>query len=95
MSPTSNITLHSKGLEIGESQVTLVDISSKVAKEIKELKISYDKENDFLIISLQKPLVEDHRYKIYIPFKGKLDDSLAGKIILKNWGRVLIIRNQF
>lgn len=95
MSPTSNITLHSKGLEIDESQVTLKDISSKATKEIKNLKISYDKENDFLIITLQEPLTEDHRYKIYIPFKGKLDDSLAGTLIFKKNKAVLMLKVEF
>ncbi|XP_030752545.1 aminopeptidase N-like [Sitophilus oryzae] len=78
VTPTKNITLHSKDLEIEEEKVALKDISSKVIKEIKELKVTYDKENDFLIILLDQPLTEDHRYEIYIPFKGKLNDGLAG-----------------
>ncbi|CAG9766839.1 unnamed protein product [Ceutorhynchus assimilis] len=78
VTPTSNITLHSKSLEIAENEITLKDITSKATKEIKDLKISYDKENDFIIVLLDKPLTEDHRYELYIPFKGKLDDGLAG-----------------
>ncbi|KAF7268819.1 hypothetical protein GWI33_018165 [Rhynchophorus ferrugineus] len=78
VSPTVNITLHSKGLDIGEQEVTLRDISSKATKPVKALKVTYEKEHDFLIILLEKPLTEDHRYEIYIPFKGKLDDGLAG-----------------
>ncbi|KAH1005675.1 aminopeptidase N [Dendroctonus ponderosae] len=78
VTPTNNITLHSKGLEIDKTHVRLKDISSKAGKEIKDLKISFNTEHDFLIIAFDQTLTEDHRYEIYIPFKGKLDDSLAG-----------------
>lgn len=78
MTPTNNITLHSKGLEIDKSNVRLKDISSKAGKAIKDLKISFNTEHDFLIITFDQTLTEDHRYEIYIPFRGKLDDSLAG-----------------
>ncbi|KAL1491457.1 hypothetical protein ABEB36_012054 [Hypothenemus hampei] len=78
VTPATNITLHSKNLEIEENLVTLKDITSKAIKEIKGLKITYEPEHDFLIILLDQPLTEDHRYEIFIPFKGLLDDSLAG-----------------
>ncbi|XP_066254232.1 aminopeptidase N-like [Euwallacea similis] len=78
VSPTTNITLHSKGLEIEENSLALKDISSKASKPVKGLKVTYEKEHDFLIILLEQSLTEDHRYEIHIPFKGKLDDSLAG-----------------
>ncbi|XP_060526595.1 aminopeptidase N-like [Cylas formicarius] len=78
VSPTSNITLHSKSLEIFENEVTLRDISSKVPREVRNLKIAYDIPNDFLIIILEESLKEDHRYEIFIRFRGKLDDGLAG-----------------
>ncbi|KAH1012794.1 hypothetical protein HUJ05_011888 [Dendroctonus ponderosae] len=61
-----------------EGKVWIEDISSKAGKEIKDLKISFNTEHDFLIIAFDQTLTEDHRYEIYIPFKGKLDDSLAG-----------------
>ncbi|CAH1985341.1 unnamed protein product [Acanthoscelides obtectus] len=76
--PTSNITLHSKDLTIKEGEINIKDVSSNDSKTQKISKINYDKENDFLIILLTEPLKEDHKYEIYIPFSGKLDDGLAG-----------------
>ncbi|KAJ8968398.1 hypothetical protein NQ317_007791 [Molorchus minor] len=76
--PTQNITLHSKDLEIKENEITVKDISSTDPKSVKTAKIEFDKDKDFLIISLEKPLAEDHKYEIFIQFKGKLDDGLAG-----------------
>ncbi|XP_050303200.1 aminopeptidase N-like [Anthonomus grandis grandis] len=75
---TSNITLHSKDLTIDENAVSIRDATSKVSKAVKGLKITYEKDHDFLIIHLNEPLIEDHRYEIYIPFKGILNDGLAG-----------------
>lgn len=40
--------------------------------------MDYQKENDYLIISLNNQLLKDHKYEIYIAFVGKLDDGLAG-----------------
>lgn len=78
VSPTTNITLHSKSLHIAENEVTVKDITSKIAKEVKGIKVTYDEQQDFVIILIDKPLTEDHRYEIYIPFKGELSDGLAG-----------------
>lgn len=54
------------------------DVSSDKAGAIKVLAVQFDEPNDFLIVKLDKPLTADHKYEIYIPFAGKLDDGLAG-----------------
>lgn len=45
---------------------------------MKISKIDLIKENDFLVIHLDEALGEDHKYEIFIMFKGTMDDGLAG-----------------
>ncbi|XP_019878515.1 aminopeptidase N isoform X3 [Aethina tumida] len=76
--PADNITLHTKDLTILDKDVTVSDISSNDRQEQKVSKIEFDKKNDFIIIHLEKPLKEDHKYEIKIKFNGTLNDGLAG-----------------
>ncbi|CAG9818441.1 unnamed protein product [Phaedon cochleariae] len=73
-----NITLHSKDLEIKEEAITLKDVSSNDSKALKILKIELQKDNDFLIIHLNEPLLAGRKYQLFISFRGHLDDGLAG-----------------
>lgn len=54
------------------------DISSNDPKTVKISNVELVKENDFLVILLEEFLKEDHKYEIFISFKGKMDDGLAG-----------------
>lgn len=78
VSPTTNITLHSVGLQINEHEVTVQDISSKDPKTLIVSGLEYDKDNEFVVIKLKEALQADHKYEIYIKFSGKLLDGLAG-----------------
>lgn len=63
--PTQNVTLHSKDLTIREKDVIIKDISSNDAKELKVSNIKYEKDNDYLIIELNEPLVTSTRFFSY------------------------------
>lgn len=76
--PTSNITLHSKELQIEKGGVVVQDISSKDAKKLDIAGFDENKDMDFFIIKLKAPLQQDHKYEIHIKFTGKLTDGLAG-----------------
>ncbi|XP_057659447.1 aminopeptidase N-like [Diorhabda carinulata] len=77
LNPTQNITLHSKNLNINKD--TIVVKSNDDLKSIEISDVVVEKENDFLILVLDKNLIPERRkYDIYIGFSGKLDDGLAG-----------------
>ncbi|CAH0554039.1 unnamed protein product [Brassicogethes aeneus] len=76
--PTDNITLHTKNLTIHENNVSVRDVSSNDHKQIKIKKVDFDVDNDFIVINLSQPLVEDHSYLVEIKFNGTLNDELAG-----------------
>nr|XP_023023668.1 aminopeptidase N-like isoform X1 [Leptinotarsa decemlineata] len=76
--PSQNITLHSKDLEIKDGGVTLKDTSTNDSKAVKISQVEFEKDNDFLIIHLNELLKKNHKYEIFISFRGKSDDGLAG-----------------
>jgi len=76
---SNKIILHSKELDIIEKDVTLKQITT--ANETVDVPITshtYAKENDFYIIMLGQRLVQRATYRLYIPFRGKLEEGLAG-----------------
>lgn len=77
---TNVIKLHSKNLTIDNSKAEVTDVSGTESKAIKISKSAFDSsnDNDFYVITLEKPLQGAHKYKIYLPFSGKLEDGLAG-----------------
>ncbi|KAI4460101.1 protease m1 zinc metalloprotease [Holotrichia oblita] len=74
--PTNNITLHSKLLNIDKTNVTVEETDTK--KYLNVTDVLLFKETDFLTINLPEPLKVNEKYKIYIPFDGKLANILAG-----------------
>lgn len=77
--PTNKIILHSKNLEILEDNVSLKQVSA--VNETSEVPItahSYSKENDFYIVMLGQKMVPGSTYFYYIPFRGELNEGLAG-----------------
>lgn len=76
---TKNITLHSNGLEILEKDVRIKDVSSSSPNAVVNVdKIELDTKNEFLIIYVKDELKNNHKYEIFIPFKGELNKGLSG-----------------
>ncbi len=77
--PTNKIILHSKDLEIAEKQVTLKQISAvNETSDVQIVSHNYAKENDFYIVMLGQRLIPGSTYLFFIPFKGILNEGLAG-----------------
>lgn len=77
--PTKKIILHYKDLTIKPEDVIVEKTSSlNDTIELVVAEIEYDKENDYLIVSLDETLIRNNTYKIVIMFTGKMDDTLAG-----------------
>ncbi|CAG9861266.1 unnamed protein product [Phyllotreta striolata] len=77
--PTRNITLHSKNLDVRKEEITLKDVSGhNGSKPMPIGAVEFQNENDFLVIHVDEPLKELRRYEVFIDFKGRLDDGLAG-----------------
>lgn len=72
MESTKNITLHSKNLDIDPKKIQIND-----EKDIVDT-THVDEENEFFTIVLKTPLEQNKPLKIFIAFKGKLEDGLAG-----------------
>lgn len=77
--PTNKIILHAKDLEIMEKEVTLKQITTPNDTVVIPVNShNYAKENDFYIVMLGQRLVPGNTYRFYIPFKGMLNEGLAG-----------------
>ncbi|GJQ77626.1 hypothetical protein Trydic_g12754 [Trypoxylus dichotomus] len=76
VSPTENITLHSKALKINTKGITVRTADSDENLSVTNAHLV--DEDDFLVISLEDQLKEDEKYKVKIPFEGKLGETLAG-----------------
>lgn len=77
--PTTNITIHSKDLELTEHEITVKDVTKESDPEfIKTVNFEYVKEYDFFTIQLVQELKERHIYEVLVPFRGKLLDGLSG-----------------
>lgn len=73
---TSDIILHSRGLNITESEVTVTQVDSEEKYEITDHQ--YQLENNFYIIKLGQPLKGGASYDVFIPYKATLSTNLAG-----------------
>lgn len=80
MKAANKIVLHSTDLEIFEEKVTLMRHVAAVHKiiNIPITAHNYSKENSFYTVTLAEKLVPGGIYWYYIPFRGKLNEGLAG-----------------
>lgn len=84
-----NITLHTKNLTIstgkiklyelqGNNTVESLQINASEEDERKIRKFQFVPKDDYLIIYPLNILSKLRKYVVYIPFEGKLDQSLLG-----------------
>lgn len=77
---TSNITLHSKNLNLSTGDITVNKLfgDQKENKGVSIERTEFETEHDFFIIHLKEPLEKGKKYEIFIPFAGDLGTSLLG-----------------
>ena len=64
-----------------EELLSIVEESSDSRSDsepIRSQSVVYDAENEFVIIRLTSPLIENRRYRINFNYRGKLSDGLKG-----------------
>ena len=71
-----NVTLHVKDMELDENSISLIDMETNSLIEIS--KHAYDKDREFYIAHLSKPLTPGQKYIIKIDYVAELNDKLAG-----------------
>lgn len=79
--PTSNITLHSKNLNITTSEITVTKLSGDGKANDNKIildRTEFDTEFDFFIIHTKEKLEKGSQYEIHIPFAGELGTTLLG-----------------
>lgn len=77
------MTLHSKDLKILESDVSIKELNGAGANETTAAQIpisshQYVKESDFYTVSTNQKLLAGRKYLLSIPFRGELNEGLAG-----------------
>lgn len=76
---TTNITLHSKNLDINVTDIELNSIEDDDRpKKLSLGTVEFDGTHDFLIIHVKEKLTKDHRYMLSIPFQAELTQGLLG-----------------
>ena len=73
---TDKIQLNVNGLEIANEQILIQKYNAKNETELKISKIEL--KDEVLTLQLDKKLVKNQNYTIFIPFKGYLNASLSG-----------------
>ncbi|XP_037711087.1 aminopeptidase N [Drosophila subpulchrella] len=75
---TKNITLHSKDLNIDESQITLRQKSGEENTDNCITSTEVNPTHDFYILNTCQELLPGHIYELNLPFSAKLQEQLAG-----------------
>ncbi|KAK3602015.1 hypothetical protein CHS0354_027018 [Potamilus streckersoni] len=78
----SSVTLHSNKLNIDESSIQFL-WESGTGEGPNFVSLSFDEERQFLIIQLDRSMVEGENYSLQMNFTGALDGSLAGFYLSK------------
>lgn len=72
----SNITLHINDLVVDHDSVVVRDVTTNADVTVTDIK--YDKDREFFIVMLLKPVVVGREYTVYARYVGKMKDKLAG-----------------
>jgi hypothetical protein len=74
---TDQIVMHMKNLTIFNDSIRIVGISDPDF-EIKNATWSFDKEKSFMIVNLTKNLIDNHKYSLYIKYRGAVNSGSPG-----------------
>ena len=74
---TSEILLHAKELTIDENSIQIGDDTTELIYTVV-VGVEYEKQYDFMRIKMRDPFEKGGRYRLYIPYKGILNDDLDG-----------------
>ncbi|KAK3108903.1 hypothetical protein FSP39_018341 [Pinctada imbricata] len=74
---TTNITLHIHKLTVDQTTITVKAMSGNTGVEFYD-HYGEDKDRQFMIVFLKRPLVAGQKYTLEMKYQGNLEDDLAG-----------------